>query len=520
MADDIDWQEFNEIAIINTPVTYYNYFIKTLHFCDVGTRWSNALTFFQTAVAEELAKGFVTYDIARLPHNLIRNRYLDVLPYDDTRVEITVTEDNPQGYINANYVYLPEAMRRYILCQGPLDVTNADFYDMVVGQKVKSIIMLNKVIEGGKNKCAKYFPTSEEPTHQFGQFKITLKSELYVNESICHRVLKIETTSNNEVHEVNHLLYTEWPDFGVPTSPTCFLQMLQYARQSGLLPNNVDEPPTVVHCSAGIGRSGTFVFVDSIIRMAELGFELSYTFAQHVLNMRRYRFGLIQTPFQLKFAVIAVLRALIEIVHVDVEHAKVVMRRTLEEERRRDEENRNRFLALLPEPDPHILDDEYYEEDEDEPGPVPRSQDPKQEEEEEEESQQDQSQKVEEAKPEPEGNSAILQEAPQPGTSELACDDQPKEKLEGGKELEEGAGKKTVKRRASSPSDDAQADEKEGESDSDSLSKRRAMIAEMVRKSRAAENRASYGTVWKVTAAVSVVAVAIVSAYFARYAKS
>ncbi|XP_078543619.1 tyrosine-protein phosphatase non-receptor type 2 isoform X3 [Lissotriton helveticus] len=196
--------------------------------------------------------------IARYPENKNRNRYRDVNPFDHSRVKLQNVEND---YINASLIVMEEAQRSYILTQGPLPNTCCHFWLMVWQQKSKAVVMLNRVIE-----------------------KDTL----------------------GESREIYHFHYTTWPDFGVPESPASFLNFLAEVRESGSL--NSEHGPAVIHCSAGIGRSGTFSLVDTcLVLMEKRKDPSSVDIKQVLLTMRSYRMGLIQTAGQLRFSYMAVI---------------------------------------------------------------------------------------------------------------------------------------------------------------------------------------------------------------------
>ncbi|KAM8840943.1 tyrosine-protein phosphatase non-receptor type 2 isoform 3-T3 [Spinachia spinachia] len=199
-----------------------------------------------------------SYKVAKYPENRNRNRYRDVSPFDHSRVKLESTDND---YINASLVVVEEAQRSYILTQGPLRNTCSHFWLMIWEQKTKAIIMLNRVIEKG---------------------------------------------STGEKREIYHFHYTTWPDFGVPESPASFLNFLFKVRESGAL--GEEHGPAVVHCSAGIGRSGTFSLVDTCVVLMEKRKDPSSVDIKDILlDMRKYRMGLIQTPDQLRFSFMAVL---------------------------------------------------------------------------------------------------------------------------------------------------------------------------------------------------------------------
>ncbi|XP_040475550.1 tyrosine-protein phosphatase non-receptor type 2 isoform X2 [Ursus maritimus] len=193
--------------------------------------------------------------VAKFPENRNRNRYRDVSPYDHSRVKLQNADND---YINASLVDIEEAQRSYILTQGPLPNTGCHFWLMVWQQNTKAVVMLNRVVE---------------------------------------------KESSGETRTISHFHYTTWPDFGVPESPASFLNFLFKVRESGSL--NPEHGPAVIHCSAGIGRSGTFSLVDTCLVLMEKGDDINIK--QLLLNMRKYRMGLIQTPDQLRFSYMTII---------------------------------------------------------------------------------------------------------------------------------------------------------------------------------------------------------------------
>ncbi|KAL8583348.1 hypothetical protein ACOMHN_057634 [Nucella lapillus] len=245
---------------------------------------------------------------ARTPHNRQKNRYRDVSPYDHSRV-VLQKEDN-SDYINASFVEVEDAGRKYILTQGPLEHTCGDFWLMIWQQKSKAVVMLNRVIEKGTVKCAQYWPLGpsegeEDMIFEDVGLRVTVKGDQDSNNFIT-RWLELEDMATGEKREVIHFHYTTWPDFGVPTSPMAFLNFLKVVREEGALERDVG--PAVIHCSAGIGRSGTFCLVDSCLVLIEKQKTLNcINIRQMLLSMRTYRMGLIQTPDQLRFSYLAII---------------------------------------------------------------------------------------------------------------------------------------------------------------------------------------------------------------------
>ncbi|XP_037088417.1 tyrosine-protein phosphatase non-receptor type 2-like isoform X1 [Pollicipes pollicipes] len=241
-----------------------------------------------------------TYKDAKLVENRPLNRYRDVNPYDHTRIRLS---RGPADYINASLVEVPAARRRYILTQGPLPNTTGHFWLLVWEQRSRAIIMLNKTIEKNQIKCHQYWPLGGGPEDRLQMDDVGLTVEL-VSQTDCSyytvSALKLTDRASGEQREVLHYHYTTWPDFGIPQSPHAFLMFLSAVRDAGVLEE--DAGPAVVHCSAGIGRSGTFSLVDSYLLMLEHGCVDGQTIQSVLLDMRRYRMGLIQTHEQLKFS--------------------------------------------------------------------------------------------------------------------------------------------------------------------------------------------------------------------------
>lgn len=246
--------------------------------------------------------------VANYPENLSHNRYMNVTPYDKTRVKLSrVLEDT--DYINASYVTVPKAARKYILTQGPLPQNVDYFWLMVWEQKSNVIVMLNRLVEPGFNfeTCAHYWPDQEDHTLLFKEADLSLTLDA-VKETKHYTVreMTLTDTVSKKSRAITQFHYTAWPDHGQPDSPTSILRLLSAVRKSGGL-DKMDEP-TIVHCSAGIGRSGTFCLIDSILSIIENqgsteGIDIDNT----LIEMRDHRMGLIQTSTQLRFAYMSII---------------------------------------------------------------------------------------------------------------------------------------------------------------------------------------------------------------------
>ncbi|XP_037533108.1 tyrosine-protein phosphatase non-receptor type 2a [Nematolebias whitei] len=299
---------------------------------DSSGKWQNLYNEIRTQAVEH------PYKVAKLAVNRALNRYRDVSPYDHSRVKLRNAEND---YINASLVTVTEAERAYILSQGPLATTCGHFWLMIWEQRSKAVIMLNRVIEKGSEKCAQYWPTSKELQMFFTDagFVVRLLSEEDQSQYTI-RVLDLENTKTGESREIYHFHYTTWPDFGVPESPASFLNFLFKVRESGSL--GPKHGPSVVHCSAGIGRSGSFALVDTCLLLMDKRKSPSSVDVQKVLlGMREYRMGLIQTADQLRFSYMAI-----------IEGAKLILTDNSEPQNTLIGLSRNVFEPDLPPPPP------------------------------------------------------------------------------------------------------------------------------------------------------------------------
>ena len=191
--------------------------------------------------------------------------------------------------------------RSYILTQGPLAATTLHFLSLVREQHSKAVIILNRVMEKGTLKCHQYWPTSKEDLVNCPEVGLVVENiEMTPGQHYNISTLRITNTETNESRDVLHFHYTTCPDFGVPTCPDTFLEFLGAVRESRSMDRDVG--PALVHCSAGIGRSGTFILVDTCLLEAQNSGPEVMCIKQRLLDMRTFRMGVIQTEDQLKFS--------------------------------------------------------------------------------------------------------------------------------------------------------------------------------------------------------------------------
>ncbi|XP_058789130.1 tyrosine-protein phosphatase 10D isoform X3 [Phymastichus coffea] len=196
---------------------------------------------------------------ADLPCNRPKNRFTNILPYDHSRFKLQPVDDEEgSDYINANYVPGHNSPREFIVTQGPLHSTRDDFWRMVWESNSRAIVMLTRCIEKGREKCDHYWPTDTLPVY-YGDISVTILNETHYSDwSITEFMLR----RGDVKRIILHFHFTTWPDFGVPSPPTTLARFVRAFRERV----KPDQRPIVVHCSAGVGRSGTFITLDRILQ--------------------------------------------------------------------------------------------------------------------------------------------------------------------------------------------------------------------------------------------------------------
>ncbi|XP_045132303.1 tyrosine-protein phosphatase non-receptor type 9-like isoform X5 [Portunus trituberculatus] len=219
-----------------------------------------------------------TFENSRKRCNQVKNRYTDVLCFDSTRVVLAAEdEEGHTDYINANYVDGYKQKRAFISTQGPLPGTFGDFWRMIWEQRVCVVVMTTRAVERGRTKCGQYWPLEQDSSVSHSHFTIT-NTHVYNYHDYIVTALTIVDTVSGEERRVEHMQFTSWPDYGVPDSAMAMLEFLGYVRESqarltaaygSSWTGHPLGPPIVVHCSAGIGRTGTFCTLDICIRRLE-----------------------------------------------------------------------------------------------------------------------------------------------------------------------------------------------------------------------------------------------------------
>lgn len=244
------------------------------------------------------------------PENKSKNRYKNILPFNDTRVVLANADPEVVGsdYINANYVkdkiFESGGRKVYIATQGCLATTVNDFWQMVWQEKTHVIVMTTREVEKGRNKCVPYWP-EPKTSKEVGAYNISCESELEATDYKV-RLLHIAPVNQPKLsHPIWHYQYLSWPDHGVPQEPGGVLSFLtQVNTKQAEYP---EAGPMIIHCSAGIGRTGTIVVIDMIIETIDtLGLDCDIDIPKYIQMVREQRSGMVQTEAQYKFIYLAV----------------------------------------------------------------------------------------------------------------------------------------------------------------------------------------------------------------------
>ncbi|XP_007463603.1 PREDICTED: receptor-type tyrosine-protein phosphatase beta isoform X4 [Lipotes vexillifer] len=233
-------------------------------------------------------------DIALLPENRGKNRYNNILPYDASRVKLSNVDDDPcSDYINASYIPGNNFRREYIATQGPLPGTKDDFWKMAWEQNVHNIVMVTQCVEKGRVKCDHYWPADQDSLY-YGDLILQMLSESVLPEWTI-REFRICSEEQLDAHRlIRHFHYTVWPDHGVPETTQSLIQFVRTVRD--YINRTPGAGPTAVHCSAGVGRTGTFIALDRILQQLDSKDSVDIYGAVH--DLRLHRVHMVQTECQ------------------------------------------------------------------------------------------------------------------------------------------------------------------------------------------------------------------------------
>ncbi|XP_031720946.1 receptor-type tyrosine-protein phosphatase F isoform X23 [Anarrhichthys ocellatus] len=242
-----------------------------------------------------------TWENSNMEVNKPKNRYANVIAYDHSRVVLTSVDAVPgSDYINSNYIDGYRKQNAYIATQGPLPETLSDFWRMVWEQRSNTIVMMTRLEEKSRVKCDQYWPV--RGTETYGMIQVTMLDTVELA-TYSVRTFALYKNGSSEKREVRQFQFMAWPDHGVPEYPTPILAFLRRVKAC----NPPDAGPMVVHCSAGVGRTGCFIVIDAMLE--RMKHEKSVDIYGHVTCMRAQRNYMVQTEDQYIFIHEALLEA-------------------------------------------------------------------------------------------------------------------------------------------------------------------------------------------------------------------
>lgn len=242
--------------------------------------------------------------VGNKPENRPKNRFKNILPFDSTRVVLSGSSVADGDYINANFINgeVPGSERFYIATQGCLPSTIIDFWQMIWQSNSMILVMLTKEVEKDRVKCSRYWPLGEART--YGEICVTPQDTIaypnYIVRQFEVHVAKDDTTESGR-HVFQFHLQT-WPNHGVPNEPEVLVSLLRDVNVKRKEIEKLNPGPIVVHCGAGIGRTGTYIVLDIIIRAIEhYGWDSEIDVQRSVQLVRTQRSGMVQTEVQYKY---------------------------------------------------------------------------------------------------------------------------------------------------------------------------------------------------------------------------
>uniref|UniRef100_A0A671QUI3 protein-tyrosine-phosphatase n=1 Tax=Sinocyclocheilus anshuiensis TaxID=1608454 RepID=A0A671QUI3_9TELE len=233
-------------------------------------------------------------DAASKEENKEKNRYVNILPYDHSRVHLTSLEGVPDSdYINASYI---NVRPQTLVIRRPKEETVNDFWRMIWEQNTATIVMVTNLKERKECKCAQYWP--DQGCWTYGNIRVSVEDMMvlvdYTIRKFC--IQQVGDVSGKKPQRlVTQFHFTSWPDFGVPFTPIGMLKFLKKVKTY----NPQYAGPIVVHCSAGVGRTGTFIVIDAMLDM--MGAERKVDVFGFVTRIRAQRCQMVQTDMQYVF---------------------------------------------------------------------------------------------------------------------------------------------------------------------------------------------------------------------------
>ncbi|XP_036939442.1 receptor-type tyrosine-protein phosphatase S-like isoform X5 [Acanthopagrus latus] len=259
------------------------------------------LEFKRLANTKAHTSRFVT---ANLPCNKFKNRLVNIMPYETTRVCLQPIRGlEGSDYINASYIDGYRQQRGYIATQGPLAETTEDFWRMLWEHNSTIVVMLTKLREMGREKCHQYWPAERSARYQY--FVVDPMAEYNMPQYIL-REFKVTDARDGQSRTVRQFQFTDWPEQGVPKSGEGFIdfigQVHKTKEQFG------QDGPISVHCSAGVGRTGVFITLSIVLE--RMRYEGAVDIFQTVKMLRTQRPAMVQTEDEYQFCYQAALEYL------------------------------------------------------------------------------------------------------------------------------------------------------------------------------------------------------------------
>lgn len=263
------------------------------------------------SLQKQEAKNLYQRTEGQRPENKSKNRYKNILPFDHSRVILQGRDSNIVGsdYINANYVKNQllgpdDDAKTYIASQGCLDATVNDFWQMVWQENTRVIVMTTREVEKGRNKCVPYWP-QVGAQRVYGPYAVTNCEEQEKAEYKL-RLLQVSPKDHGDLtRDIWHYQYLSWPDHGVPSEPGGVLSFLDQINQQQ--ESQPQAGPIIVHCSAGIGRTGTIIVIDMLMEsISTKGLDCDIDIQKTIQMVRAQRSGMVQTEAQYKFIYVAI----------------------------------------------------------------------------------------------------------------------------------------------------------------------------------------------------------------------
>ncbi|XP_060900422.1 receptor-type tyrosine-protein phosphatase S-like isoform X5 [Labrus mixtus] len=259
------------------------------------------LEFKRLANTKAHTSRFVT---ANLPCNKFKNRLVNIMPYETTRVCLQPIRGlEGSDYINSSYIDGYRQQRGYIATQGPLAETTEDFWRMLWEHNSTIVVMLTKLREMGREKCHQYWPAERSARYQY--FVVDPMAEYNMPQYIL-REFKVTDARDGQSRTVRQFQFTDWPEQGVPKSGEGFIdfigQVHKTKEQFG------QDGPISVHCSAGVGRTGVFITLSIVLE--RMRYEGAVDIFQTVKMLRTQRPAMVQTEDEYQFCYQAALEYL------------------------------------------------------------------------------------------------------------------------------------------------------------------------------------------------------------------